>query len=107
MRSIATCYSEHAIKVSDSYCSGPSNQAYVTPKLTPSIPNEVSCLYRARLSTPEPDFDHPHLVQQIHCPRTHGHRWRQQISAVQIQFRFPQVGKPKGHLGIPILQYQD
>ncbi|XP_060674544.1 uncharacterized protein LOC107409286 isoform X4 [Ziziphus jujuba] len=30
---------------------GPSNQSYLTSKLKPSIPNEVTCIYKAELST--------------------------------------------------------
>ncbi|KAJ8899571.1 hypothetical protein K2173_018545 [Erythroxylum novogranatense] len=48
MRSIS-CYSERAIKISYSYCSGPSSQAYVSPTLTPSISNAVTCIYRLQL----------------------------------------------------------
>ncbi|KAI3471851.1 hypothetical protein Pfo_028504 [Paulownia fortunei] len=52
MKNIAICYGEHAIKVSVSYCSGPSsNQAYSSSHLTPSIQNAVTCIYKVKLST--------------------------------------------------------
>ncbi|XP_057779370.1 uncharacterized protein LOC130997950 [Salvia miltiorrhiza] len=54
MKNIAICYSEHAIKVSDSYCSGAaSNHAHTSSSLSasaPSIQTAVTSIYKVKLS---------------------------------------------------------
>ncbi|MED6222547.1 hypothetical protein PIB30_065476 [Stylosanthes scabra] len=53
MRGLASCYNEHAIRVSDSYCSSkPSSQAYLCPKLTlSSTKYSVTSVYKVNLNS--------------------------------------------------------
>ncbi|XP_073042139.1 uncharacterized protein [Primulina eburnea] len=50
MKNISICYSEHAIKVSNSYCSGSSNKDFISSILTHSIQTAVTCIYRVKAS---------------------------------------------------------
>lgn len=53
MRNLTRCYSEHTIKVSDSYCSGQSKQAILSPKMNTisSTQNKVACTYKVKCSS--------------------------------------------------------
>ncbi|KAL5060176.1 hypothetical protein RYX36_031780 [Vicia faba] len=57
MRGITSCYKEHAIRVSDLYCSRPSNSnhSYLVPKLNnnPSTQNSVTCIYKLSIQKQE------------------------------------------------------
>ncbi|KAG6427495.1 hypothetical protein SASPL_111741 [Salvia splendens] len=53
MKNIAICYSEHAVKVSNSYCSGAShhtNNTTSSPLSAPSIQTAVASIYKVKLS---------------------------------------------------------
>lgn len=56
MKIIGICHSEQAIKVSRSHCSSPSNQAYSSTHLSPSIQHSVTCIYKVKLSTESKQF---------------------------------------------------
>ncbi|KAK7244966.1 hypothetical protein RIF29_39795 [Crotalaria pallida] len=60
MRGIISCYNEHAIRVSDSYCSSSSssisNQTYLCPKQNPSTPHSISCMYKLNLISNQTQF---------------------------------------------------
>ncbi|KAE9585409.1 hypothetical protein Lal_00017992 [Lupinus albus] len=59
MRSIVSCYKEHAIRVSDSYCSRTSsisNQPYICPKQNPSTPYSITCIYKLNLISHQTQF---------------------------------------------------
>ncbi|KAJ6897062.1 hypothetical protein NC651_023063 [Populus alba x Populus x berolinensis] len=51
MRDIVSCFSENAIDVSHPSCSSFSHNACISPGLTPSVQNAVSCFYKIILST--------------------------------------------------------
>lgn len=51
MRDKISCFSENAVNVSHPSCSSYANTACVSPKLTPSVQNAVSCVYKITLST--------------------------------------------------------
>ncbi|KAF5727512.1 hypothetical protein HS088_TW22G01205 [Tripterygium wilfordii] len=50
MRDIASCLSENAINVSHSSCSSYPNNSCISPRLTPSVQNSVTCVYKVILS---------------------------------------------------------
>ncbi|KAG6487373.1 uncharacterized protein LOC122011011 [Zingiber officinale] len=54
IKDFASCFSEHAVKVSDTSCSGSSssgNSSVIDHTASSSVVSSVTCLYRTRLST--------------------------------------------------------
>ncbi|KAK9122719.1 hypothetical protein Sjap_012321 [Stephania japonica] len=51
MREIASCLSDHSVRVSDYSCTNAANLSCHPPRLSPSIQNAVICTYITKLST--------------------------------------------------------
>ncbi|KZV42628.1 hypothetical protein F511_32891 [Dorcoceras hygrometricum] len=51
MIDFASCLTEYAVRVSETSCSAYSSSSCISPNLTPSIQNAVTCTYRIVLST--------------------------------------------------------
>ncbi|KAL8039666.1 hypothetical protein ABFX02_10G050900 [Erythranthe guttata] len=69
MKNIAICYNEHAIKVSDSYCSGggSSKQGNSSHSIAPSIQNAVTCIYKVDQYTAKKKKKQYFLIRLTWC----------------------------------------
>ncbi|XP_028756863.1 uncharacterized protein LOC114744626 [Neltuma alba] len=68
MRDLVSCFSENAVGVSHSSCSSYSKNACISPTLSPSTQNSVSCVYKIVLSTQK------QLIITVTWCRTHSNQ---------------------------------
>ncbi|GMH12166.1 hypothetical protein Nepgr_014007 [Nepenthes gracilis] len=47
---VVTCFSEHALRVSQTTCSSSANESFISQNLSPSVQNAVICQYKITLS---------------------------------------------------------
>ncbi|KAF5784157.1 hypothetical protein HanXRQr2_Chr11g0516261 [Helianthus annuus] len=92
MSNLATCYSKHAVTILDSYRCHSLNKVSVTSSFIPSIQDEVSSLYKVKLSTQD------HLLIKLTWS-THNIDFYFTITIIQDSCMFSKsihIGKIKG-----------